>query len=209
MSDLLRQNLNLLMDETRLNAEELSRRIGIPASTIKKIRSNKDANPTLSTLTPIAQYFSLTISQLVGDEPFSTNRIKGEYKPTKEHMTQIPIISWTESIHWPNIQKIPTSIITTEHKYSKTAYALFVEEDDWENLAKGTALLIDPLIKPDHRDYILVHKNGQLKPTLKQAIFEEGVIYLKSVTSGIGITSLTHQHKILGVVVEYKKYLKN
>ena len=37
MSDKLSINLDLLMSEARLNAEELSRRIGIPATTIKKI----------------------------------------------------------------------------------------------------------------------------------------------------------------------------
>lgn len=197
------------MADAHLNAEELSRRIGIPASTIKKIRNNNDSNPTLSTLSPLAKYFSLTISQLVGDEPFPDSRIKGSYKLTQETLYHFPLITWEETITWPSAKIIPKHSVTTEHKYGKNAYALLVEEDNWENLAKNTALLVDPTLKPEHRDFVIVHKSGQKKPTLKQILLDEGNIYLKSVTQGIGITALTENHNIFGIVVEYKKYLKN
>ena len=209
MSEKLSKNLNLLMAEGRLNAEELSRRIGLPASTIKKIRHNNDANPTLSTLSPLAKYFSLTIGQLVGNEPLPGSRIKGSYKIAPEILCHVPLISWQDAIIWPTTcddQSRPT--ITTEHKYSKTAYALLVEEDDWENLAKDTALLIDPSLKAEHRDFIIVHKDGQKIPTLKQALFDEGQMYLKPVTQRYNIAAFTPEHKILGVIVEYKKHLK-
>src|SRR3990167_1373890 len=113
MSKKLSKNLNLLMAENRLNAEELSRRIGLPASTIKKIRNNDDANPTLSTLAPLAKYFSLSISQLVGEEPFSTSRIKGSYHIDPALLNHVPLISWQDAITWPTAcdQSYPT--ITT------------------------------------------------------------------------------------------------
>ena len=93
MSEKLSQNLNLLMAEARINAEALSRHISLPASTIKKVRNNNDSNPTLSTLTPLANYFSLTISQLIGDEPFD-----------EEHMYLKPVT-----------QRYNISIFTAEH----------------------------------------------------------------------------------------------
>lgn len=207
MSEKLSTNLNLLMAENRLNAEELSRRIGIPASTIKKIRNN-DSNPTLSTLSPLAQYFSLTISQLVGDEPFPASRIKGSYKINPAAISHIPLLSWEEAVIWPTTCEETHQTITTEHSYSKNAFALLVEEDDWENLAKGTALLIDPTLQVEHRDYVIVHKNGQKLPTLKQVLFDEGEMYLKPVTYGYNIALFTSEHTFLGVVVEYKKHLK-
>src|SRR5437868_1736736 len=103
MSEKLSNNLNLLMSEARLNAEELSRRINIPASTIKKIRNNKDANPTLLTLSPLAKYFSLTISQLIGDESFPETRLKGAYIINHSALTHIPLITWNEALTWPII----------------------------------------------------------------------------------------------------------
>lgn len=209
MSEKLNKNLILLMQEAHLNAEELSRRVGLPASTIKKIRNNSDPNPTLSTLIPLAKYFSLSISQLVGDEPIPASRIKGSYSINSEALHHVPLISWQEAILWPNIpndSSRPT--ITTEHHYSKHAYALLVEEDNWENLAKDTALLVDPVLAVDHRDYIIIYKKGQILPSLKQALYDEGQMYLKPVTLGYNIALLTQEHEILGVVVEYKKHLK-
>lgn len=208
MSEILSKNLNLLMAEARLNAEELSRRINLPASTIKKIRNNKDVNPTLSTLVPLAKYFSLTISQLVGDEPFPESRIKGSYMINPGVLSQIPLISWQDAMTWPDINNKYYSTISTEHQYSKNAYGLLVEEETWENLAKDTALLVDPALPAESRDFIIVHKLGQKTPTLKQALFDEGQLYLKPVIQGYNIGVFTNEHKILGVVVEYKKYLK-
>ncbi|HEX4046037.1 MAG TPA: helix-turn-helix domain-containing protein [Gammaproteobacteria bacterium] len=208
MSEKLSKNLDLLMAEGLLNAEELSRRIGLPASTIKKIRNNSDSNPTLSTLSPLAKYFSLSISQLVGDEPIPTTRIKGSYKIDEEKLYHVPIISWQDSITWPSSEKQPQQTATTEHLYSKNAYALIVEEDDWENLAKGTAILVDPALEAEHRDFVIIFKKGQKIPTLKQVLFDEGHIYLKPITKGYNIAALSSEHRILGIIVEYKKHLK-
>jgi SOS-response transcriptional repressor LexA len=209
MSEKLKANLNLLMTEAQLNAEELSRRIGLPASTIKKIRNNDDPNPTLSTLTPLAKYFSLTISQLVGDEPFPESRIPGSYKVNPQKLNHIPLVSWQEAIIWPiEDNNIVRPTITTEYEYSKDAYALIVEEDYWENLSKDTVLLVDPALQAEHRDFIIVYKNDSKIPTLKQVLFDEGHMYLKPVTQQYNIAILTPEHRILGVVVEYKKQLR-
>lgn len=208
MSEKLSQNLNLLMAEARLNAEELSRRTNLPASTIKKIRNNNDANPTLSTLAPLAKYFSLSISQLVGDEPFPESRLIGAYQVSPQALSQIPLISWEEALVWPTPSPRAFPTITTEHRYGKHAYALLVEEENWENLAKGTALIVDPSLSAEHRDFVIVYKSGQQLPTLRQALIDEGQLYLKPVTHGYHIVAFTPEHTILGVVVEYKKSLK-
>ena len=69
MFEKLCENLNFLMTKNVLNASELARSTGLPASTIKKIRNHDNPNPTLATLRPLAQYFSISLSQLIGDEP--------------------------------------------------------------------------------------------------------------------------------------------
>ena len=206
--DKLRKNINMLIDEISISAEELSRRIGIPASTIKKVRNYNNANPTLATLSPLAKYFSISISQLIGDEEIPQSRIKGTYNLSEALLYQVPIISWSDVIKFPHERTLQQGVITTEHKYSDNAYALEVEEDSWENLAKNTMLVIDSAIKPDHRDFAIVYKEGQRLPTLKQILFDDGDIYLKPVVAGYGISIFTAEYKFFGVVVEYKKNLK-
>jgi SOS-response transcriptional repressor LexA len=208
MFDKLSDNLNLLMAEVHISADELARRTGLPASTIKKIRNRYNPNPTLTTLLPLARYFLVTLGQLVGNEPLPAERIKGIYLENVDVMRHVPILSWLESLDSSHVKTQSHATITTEHDYSQQVYALIVEEDDWENLVKGTALIIDPTLTAEHRDFALVYKEGQSVPTLKQILYDEGQIYLKSVVQGYNIVLLTPEHKILGVVVEYKKQLR-
>ncbi len=65
--NILADNLHKLMSNTRLTASELGRHLNLPAATIKKIRTGENKNPTITTLIPIAKYFNITISELIGD----------------------------------------------------------------------------------------------------------------------------------------------
>ena len=56
----------------------------------------------MTTLLPLAQYFVVTLGQLVGDEPLPETRIKGAYRVNNEKLRQVPAISWEESIDWPS-----------------------------------------------------------------------------------------------------------
>lgn len=208
MFEKLSDNLNLLMSEVHISADELARQTGIPASTIKKIRNRYNPNPTLTTLLPIAQFFSVSLSQLIGDEPIPATRIKGLYKPNQQILNHYPLLTWEEAVNWPNTKNQPHDGIASEHSYNEDTFALIVEEHDWENITKGTTLLIDPNTNVEHRDFILVYRQGQSLPSLKQAIIDENIMYLKSVVLGHSIIPITPEHKILGVVVEYKKQLK-
>jgi SOS-response transcriptional repressor LexA len=209
MFEKLSDNLNLLMAEIHISADELARRTGLPASTIKKIRNRYNPNPTLATLLPLAQFFSVTLGQLAGDEPLSDIRVKGIYKEPTVILRHIPLLSWDEAIVWPNADPKSRTSISTEHEYSKNAYALMVEEDDWENLTRGTILIVDPALKAEHRDYVINYMEGHTLPSLKQILYDEGQIYLKPVVQGYNISAFTAKHRILGVVMEYKKHLKN
>jgi len=201
-------NLNLLMEEAHLSADELGRRTGLPSSTIKKIRNRYNPNPTLTTLLPLAKFFSITLGQLVGNEPLPNNRIKGTYKENMETIRYIPILSWEEAITWPNTYDEYHNTVSTEYEYDRHAFSLIVEEDHWENLAKGTALLIDPSLKASHRDFIITYKSGQNTASLKQLLLDEDQMYLKPIIQGYNISVLTSEHTILGIVVEYKKNLR-
>jgi len=201
-------NLNLLMEEAHISADELGRRTGLPSSTIKKIRNRYNPNPTLTTLQPLAKFFSITLGQLVGNEPLSNIQIKGAYKENTEIVRHIPILSWVEAITWPNTYDQYHNTVSSEYEYDRYAFSLIVEEDHWQNLIKGTALLVDPSIKASHRDFVIMYKQGQNIASLKQLLFDEDQMYLKPIIEGYNISIFTPEHRILGVVVEYKKNLK-
>lgn len=202
----LSNNLNLLMAEARVNANELARHTGIPPSSIKKIRNNDNPNPTLTTLTPLANYFSISLSQLIGDIPLKLDH-ESVINP---YLTQqrIPIISWNEAASWPEISNEEHAFIITERQFSKKAFGLIMEININERWPKGTILLIDCEAPIEVCDYAIVLKDDQNKPSIKQILIEDDKIFLKSLLIDNLIELKSSEYKILGTVMEYRNYLK-
>jgi len=63
---MLSANIKKLRKEHRLSQEELAKKAGITYSTLIKIESGLNKNPTLETLTKIANAFKVKIDELVG-----------------------------------------------------------------------------------------------------------------------------------------------
>lgn len=196
------------MAEARISASQLAKSTGLPATTIKRIRCNSNANPTLVSLLPISKFFGVSVSQLIGDEelPIQTNPSTTTHPKA---WTKVAIIDWERVIDWPqNMAAEDLEYTSTDREIGDKPYALIVEEENWENLAPNTLLIVDPTLKPEHRDYAIVHRLGDKRATLKQVLFDDGEKYLKPVVTGYQITRLTDKHKFLGVVVEYKMELR-
>src|ERR1700730_4201865 len=88
------------MTEARISASQLSKNTGLPTTTIKRIRSNANANPTLVSLLPIAAFFRISLSQLIGEEDIPANIIKGTFSSNQKLWTRVPIITWEQAILW-------------------------------------------------------------------------------------------------------------
>lgn len=192
--------LDKLMTQHEIDGIKLSAHSGVPVTTINRLRTGHPSNnPTISSLVPLAAHFNISVSQLLGDEPIVHHaRIMNN---------QIPIITWEESIRWPKLSRDIQATIQTNHQYSKHAYALLAEQD-WEHMLQGMALIVDPAITPTHRDYVIVYHKSQSTPSIKQLIQDDAQTYLKPIFPGLNTIPLTSQHKMLGAVMEYKKYLK-
>lgn len=87
----LAQNLRNLLNKAQLSENELSRRTGIPQQMINRILSGINKNPKIATLFPLASYFMISLSQLIGDEP-----INKEIKLNIFHSgwNEIPLFEW-------------------------------------------------------------------------------------------------------------------
>lgn len=196
------------MSKARINSNRLARHTGLPASSIKKIRNSANANPTLATLIPLAQYFSINISQLIGDESLPHINENLPIKRNEIEPKRIPLLSWQEAINFNEIKTENYTNFSLSHNYSERTYALIVEEDNWEGFLEGSVLIIDPAVQPEHKDFAIIFKKGQTIPALKQILNDEGQLYLKPLVNGYQITPYTAQHNFLGIVMEFKKNLK-
>ena len=157
------ENLRQLMSESRVSLRKLYNNTGVPVTTIQRMRDDFNGNPTISSLKPIADFFSITVNQLIGDEPLAADKVTGGYKENKRGWVNVPIISWEESIYWQKSHNLNAKnrFIQTDIGLSEYAYALEVEEEGWINLAVGTLLIIDPTLSYKHRDFIIVYKENE------------------------------------------------
>ncbi len=206
MFEKLSDNLNHLMSVAGINASELARLTGIPASTIKKIRNRNNPNPTLMTLVPIAKQFNVTLSQLVGDR-IEENKQGIESSCFCAGQKSAPIISWADALSWPKISSNVFQRVIVDDAYNEAVYALIVSESDWVGFAENSLIIIDPSAMPAHRQYALVCREGQSSPTIRQFLLDDGQMYFRSVVDGSHSIISASQYQVLGVVVEYRNRL--
>ena len=65
---MLAANIKKLRKKHRLSQEQLAQKAGITYSTLIKIESGNNKNPTLETLTKLANAFKIKIDELVGNK---------------------------------------------------------------------------------------------------------------------------------------------
>lgn len=202
----LRDNLNSLMEECKISLSELHRNTGVPIATIQRIKNDQDSNPTISTLKPIADFFCISVSQLIGDDPLPAQRASGVYIENREHWIKIPIISWEQAITWPSINTFDLKLSTTstDIDVGGNTFALKIVDDDWVGFSKGAIIIIDPNLNPKNRDYILVHKNGMETAIIKTYLIYEDAPYLIPLNSNFKTVPLDEEYRILGVIVQIR-----
>lgn len=198
MNNNLSENLNVLMAKARLNSSELARLTGLPATTIKRIRNNEQSNPTISTLAPIANYFAISLHELLNG---------GTAPSVAPTLQSIPLRTWS-TVNTPLAAAEQHAYVSTELTLSEGSYALIVDDADLTPFPKGAILIIDRHRDPQPSDYVIVSKEHSGMATIKKLMIETDQAYLKSLIPGISITPLTEDYAIVGVILQYKLNLK-
>ncbi len=193
LNESLSKRLNSIMVDRKISNTELAKNLSMPIQTIQKIRTGSNENPTISTLRAIAEYFKITVSQLIGDEPMA--RI------------EVPILNWNQILSWPNLndENFKVSALIPRVLENKV-FAIIINDDNYADFLKDEILLIDPSLQIKRHCYALVNRVGQTNPSIKKVLEEDGVFYLKSLIPGITNTILlNNEYSILGVVISSYK----
>jgi len=198
--DVLSSNIQLLMGKKSITAAELSRQINVPRPTINKILYGKTEDPRASTLRAIADYFNLTIDELLS----TTLTIHNE--KTKIASQAVPIISWEDCVE--HAEKVGNITSNNWHDWiacdeiTAGAYALKSRPSMEEQLPKGTVLIIDPSLTARDGDYIVIHYPDTKEATLRQLSIDGTQTLLLPISQNGKIEQFTKKIKILGVLVK-------
>lgn len=199
--------LKTLMADEGLTETELFRRTGIGQPVIHRIASGETDNPKIATLSPIASYFSISISQLIGDDPLPQARLTGRYSRKLERWHKVPLLSWTQIPMWlssTNPQS-PARTVATDANVSDKAYAVQLYNTSMNpQFTPGTTLIIDPLRDPKDGDFAIVHQIGQQSPTFKQVLIDGATIILKPLNKDFKTINHSENYRFLGVLVQSK-----
>lgn len=195
------QILNQLMAEKEIRVAELARRVNLPQPTVHRIATGACEHPHLSSLEPIARFFSISVSQLKGHEPI----------PWLDRVSKVPLLIWEQTIVWPLNQNeiLHPELIFTDANVSTNAYALKINDDSMDPVfPKNTFLIADPNKQPKDRSYVIAKLSNLEKPIFRQLLIDAQDRYLKALSPDFDqykMIYLNNNDNILSTVVQAKR----
>jgi SOS-response transcriptional repressor LexA len=191
-----------LLSQHRLNASELARRIHLPQPTIHRLLTGKTEDPKLSTISLIADFFGVTLDQLLGDSP-----VNGFEKILKTHTHSAPIITWNDAISIDQaFLNLSTNhsikYINIDMETSSQSFGLISKKSMEPNIAFGTLLIIDPLEKPIDGDLVIVHYHGTNDATIRKLVLDGPKQELHTIFNDTQPEKITDKTRVIGIVIQ-------
>lgn len=178
---LLSKILKKLLFDKGMKPIDLAREVNIPPPTIHRLVTGKSTRPYKSSLAPIAEYFSISIGELIGDKALADNQSthSAVIKPAPQGIHYLPLIPWenlNEMINHLNLVKeVPFA-----GSISEESYATILNDSSMEPLfPRGSMLLFDPGRAYRDRSYVLVKLHETSTPVFRQLILDLDQKYLK------------------------------
>jgi Cro/C1-type HTH DNA-binding domain len=201
MTNTLKLNdiLTNLMSNNSIDDALLSKETGIPISTIKRMRLNEDANPTGTTLAPIASYFKITIDQLLGLSPLD------QVTSTPKQLRIVPVLTKDTIQPWLK-NELDNDIITEWTKTSlddSKCYAIrccsFTTSKKFHN---QSIMIISPSMNPVAGDLIVISNQKFKYPTLLELHKTEEQYFVTLIDKSNDLIHLKLPFIFYGVVSE-------
>ena len=200
--------ITTLMAEIGIKESELARQTGLPQTTINRLLIGDTSDPRANTLKPIAKFFGVTIGQILGEEPISSDRITGSFHANnRAAWTNVPIISWEDALSWIFRKEVydihsHKKWIVTERPVSHASFAITSKPFMEPRFRKNSILIVDPDAEyQDGKFAVITLDNSNV--TIRQLTYDNAEIYLKHFDTTIPSIKLDQKiHKILGVIIE-------
>jgi transcriptional regulator with XRE-family HTH domain len=208
---ILRDCLLRLMGD--MSESNLARAANIPKATINRILSGRTPDPRASTLVPIAQYFGVSLEQLLGVMPLPEQIPLRAQTIAHTHVLQMPFVAMNKIYQWHN-QEFPA----TQHKDIVKDNARFVVDGCYltqvdtifmqPKFFNKTHIVVNPQLTTTHGDYVIYHLCESKQTLLRKLIIEGERQFLVCIDPHFNETTpLNNQDIYLGKVVKSEVYL--
>lgn len=155
----LSKSLQQLMQiHGNISISDLARQTGIPQPTLHHMLSGATKNPRKKSLEVLANFFAVSVNQLMGNEPLPN--IIPEAIKTNLKITTIPIIKWDLLKEWPSVDTKSFNEILLDKEVSENSFALVMPDASMEPMFPKNSLLVFDYGKVSNdRDFVILYIN--------------------------------------------------
>jgi transcriptional regulator with XRE-family HTH domain len=206
MISALQTNLKKLMiKHGHMSVSDLAKATGLPQPTLYQLYTGVTGNPRKKTLAALADYFSITVNQLLGEDTLPTylpEKIKAQLE-----LNTAPLLTWDDLPHWPDTLNLDNKKeIFLDEKSSPTTFAITMPDASMEPLFPNGCLLIfdvEKTTKDQDCAIIFLKKINQF--LFKKILTRDQSVYAQSINPAFNnpeTIQLTEQDKILATLLE-------
>ncbi|HLB41614.1 MAG TPA: helix-turn-helix domain-containing protein [Gammaproteobacteria bacterium] len=198
--DKLGQNLRYLMQKNMIDTATLSKKIGSAISTINQIKRGS-GNPTLETISALANYFNIGIGDLTELELSTNNQ-------TRNVTFNIPLLNLWELA---NFLKHPTRYLNTisielDTLSADQYFAIRISNNSLHPIfEKGAVFILKNDLSPVDGDIVLLNFDDQIY-NFRRIFTEANHFYFRKITvdQSLSLEKLDN-YSISGVVIQVKQ----
>lgn len=173
-----RNSILNLLHTRNIHVSQLAREVNVPQPTMYRLLKGKTDDIKLSTLIAIADFFSVTIEDLIKSEQLHTI-IK---TPALLSYRNIPIITWKDAVSFSHaVSPEKMDVICTNTIFSEKTFALRAKASFEPALVRDTLLIIDPKVDPIDGDYVIVSYAGSGESTVRLLVLDGPITQLKKI----------------------------
>lgn len=195
--------LKKLLFKKDMRVTDLARELDIPQPTIHRLVAGKSTRPYKSSLEPIANYFSITVEQLLGDESLNDELSEQTNITPTRSSASIPIYHWSAILDLNGAT--PFQHIAASNASSKT-FALVMPDTSMEPIFPEDAILIfDPEMPAKDRSYVLAFIHETKIPVFRQLLIDADHRYLKPLNpdlSAFKMRLLNKNDRVIASLIE-------
>lgn len=194
--------LTALLKQHHISEAEIARKIDVPRATINRLVSGRTPDPRASTLSAIAEYFSISVDQLMGKNPVfsqSSSAALGQ---------NLPILTWEKVLHWENHTRLcdvtkDTDCISYDPSIQEGRFCLRVTSDAMTpQFQENSILIVNPTKVAVNRDYVIVHLIRTDEIIFRQLLIDGKYRCLKAINGLFPMIELHNDDRIVGVVIQ-------
>lgn len=197
-------NLRHLLSDAKISENELARRTGVSQQIINRILSGENQNPKIATLTPLAHYFMISISQLIGEESY---RVDNKINTNHLGWQDVPLIDF-HALTISSLEELlllKNKRIMVDIEPTLSMYATRLIGDSMEpKFSEGTLLIFDLKKNPTNGDFILMQLLSN-EILVRQFFTKENITYLKCLNpkyEDYKLRTITEEYKCLGTLIQ-------